>query len=137
VLIQTGASRYTPRFAEWFRFDSPDRIDSLIGDARVVVTHAGAGTLLAALEGGRSVVAVPRLASLGEHVDDHQLELCEALERAGLIRVVADVSDLTRALSTEHAPATWSPTPRTQLTATIADAIAELSPVSRRLRLPR
>lgn len=129
VVIQTGASQYEPRHAEWFRFDSPERIESLMREARVVVTHAGAGSLLMALECGGTILAVPRLASLGEHVDDHQLELCQTLEQAGLIRVAADRSDLDAMLKTlEVAPMTWSPAPRAQLIATVAGAVAALSP---------
>lgn len=137
VVIQTGASQYQPRHAEWFRFDSPERIESLIRDARVVVTHAGAGSLLTALECGRSVLAVPRLASLGEHFDNHQVELCEALEQAGLIRVATELSDLTRMLALEPLPAVWSQAPRRQLTETIADAVAALSPTRGQLRPDR
>lgn len=129
VVIQTGASHYEPCHAEWFRFDTPMRIESLMKEARVVVTHGGAGSLLTALECGRTVLAVPRRASLGEHVDDHQLELCVALEEAGLIRVLADCSDLdTMLLTLEEMPMTTSPAPRARLMATIAGAVASLSP---------
>lgn len=127
VVIQTGNSRYEPQQAEWFRFASPDRIESLFRDARVVVTHAGSGSLIKALECGRSVLAVPRLASLSEHFDDHQIELCEALERGGSIRTVSVISDLDRLLSLEPEPATWSPANRAQLTTAISAAVTALT----------
>jgi UDP-N-acetylglucosamine--N-acetylmuramyl-(pentapeptide) pyrophosphoryl-undecaprenol N-acetylglucosamine transferase len=41
-------------------------------EADVVVTHAGTGSALAALEAGKLPILVPRTAALGEHVDDHQ-----------------------------------------------------------------
>ncbi len=47
--------------------------------ADAVVCHAGSGTLRDALKLGHTPVVVPRLAKFGEHVNDHQLELVEAL----------------------------------------------------------
>ncbi|WP_369255676.1 glycosyltransferase [Geodermatophilus amargosae] len=53
----------------------------------VVVTHAGAGTVLDLLRIGISPVVVPRRRARGEHVDDHQAELAQLLERRGLAHV--------------------------------------------------
>ncbi|MCB9734532.1 MAG: hypothetical protein H6745_18255 [Deltaproteobacteria bacterium] len=47
--------------------------------ADVVVTHAGSGAVRDALVLGHCPVVVPRLARFGEHVNDHQLELVDAL----------------------------------------------------------
>jgi UDP-N-acetylglucosamine transferase subunit ALG13 len=49
--------------------------------ADVVITHAGVGSILLASRAGHVPVIVPRLARLGEHVDDHQVELARALEQ--------------------------------------------------------
>jgi len=48
-------------------------------EADVVVTHAGSGSVRDALTLGHRPVVVPRLERHGEHVNDHQLELVEAL----------------------------------------------------------
>lgn len=128
LVVQTGASQHEPRHAEWFRFESPARIESLMREARVVVTHAGAGSLLMALECGTPVVAVPRLSSLGEHVDDHQLELCEALQGAGLIRVATDGASLRALLQTiDERPPMPAPGSRARLIASVQEAVASLS----------
>src|SRR4029078_6929114 len=52
-------------------------------EADVVVAHAGVGTALAALEVGKCPVLVPRRLAHGEHVDDHQTQIAEALARRG------------------------------------------------------
>lgn len=57
----------------------------------LVVTHAGVGSVLACLKSGKVPVVIPRLASRGEHTDDHQLELARRLGETGLV-AVADVS---------------------------------------------
>ena len=53
-------------------------------NADVVVTHAGVGSALTALESGRLPVMVPRLRRFGEHVDDHQTQIAHELQRRGL-----------------------------------------------------
>jgi UDP-N-acetylglucosamine:LPS N-acetylglucosamine transferase len=65
--------------------------------ADVVVTHAGTGSAVAALEAGVRPVLVPREAAHGEHVDDHQLQIAAELHRRGLAMSVR-VAELTRAL---------------------------------------
>ena len=67
--------------------------------ARVVVSHAGVGSIMLALMAGRRPVVVPRIAALGEAVDDHQVPLARRLDAAGLVRLVEDPDDLAAAVS--------------------------------------
>lgn len=54
-------------------------VSTRLAGADVVICHAGSGTIRDALKLGHRPVVVPRLARFGEHVNDHQLELVEAL----------------------------------------------------------
>ncbi len=56
--------------------------------ARVVVTHAGVGSVMVALSNGKRPVVVPRRKALGEAVDDHQLELGRRFAQAGFVTLV-------------------------------------------------
>jgi UDP-N-acetylglucosamine--N-acetylmuramyl-(pentapeptide) pyrophosphoryl-undecaprenol N-acetylglucosamine transferase len=49
-----------------------------------VITHAGVGSALSALEAGKCPVFVPRRKRCKEHVDDHQALLASELDRRGL-----------------------------------------------------
>jgi UDP-N-acetylglucosamine transferase subunit ALG13 len=49
-----------------------DELHQAMREADVVVTHAGTGSALAALEAGKLPILVPRSHAHGEHVDDHQ-----------------------------------------------------------------
>ena len=49
-----------------------ERYSDVIEQARVVVAHAGIGTVLAARQAQVPVILVPRRANLGEHRNDHQ-----------------------------------------------------------------
>ena len=62
--------------------------------ADVVITHAGVGLALLALAAGRCPVLVPRRAERNEHVDTHQREVADELERRGLA-VVCEADELT------------------------------------------
>jgi UDP-N-acetylglucosamine transferase subunit ALG13 len=99
IIIQIGKTTYEPKNAEYFRFTSNEEIDRLYEDARVVVCHAGVGSILTALEHGKPVIAVPRRKKYGEHIDDHQLDIAGEMEREGRITVVCDVEELEGALN--------------------------------------
>jgi UDP-N-acetylglucosamine--N-acetylmuramyl-(pentapeptide) pyrophosphoryl-undecaprenol N-acetylglucosamine transferase len=50
----------------------------------IVVTHAGTGSAIAALEAGKRPILVPRDPTHGEHIDAHQYDIARELERRGL-----------------------------------------------------
>lgn len=53
--------------------------------ARVVVSHAGIGTVLMAISQQKPLIIMPRRVSLGEHRNDHQMATAKALsERRGI-----------------------------------------------------
>jgi beta-1,4-N-acetylglucosaminyltransferase len=99
VVIQIGKTSYEPKNAKYFRFVSKNEIAELYDSARVVVCHAGVGSILTALEHNKPVIAVPRKKNSGEHIDDHQLEIARKLESEGNISVVYDVGELKKALA--------------------------------------
>jgi UDP-N-acetylglucosamine transferase subunit ALG13 len=66
--------------------------------ARVVVMHAGAGSVIAALANGKQPIVVPRLRVHREAVDDHQVAFGRRLHEAGLVRLVEDPADLASEL---------------------------------------
>jgi UDP-N-acetylglucosamine transferase subunit ALG13 len=83
VIVQYGSSAYVPRHAEGFQWASGQRMEQLTQAARVIVTHAAAGSILVALLRQKPLVVVPRLLRFGEHLDDHQRQLAEALDAQG------------------------------------------------------
>lgn len=84
VLWQTGATDVARLGIEARAFVPADELDRAIAAADVVVTHAGTGTALSALEAGKAPVLVPRERAHGENVDDHQALISAELARRGL-----------------------------------------------------
>lgn len=79
----------------------PERdLSQAMREADVVVAHAGVGAAIAALEAGKCPVLVPRRHAMGEHVDDHQIQIATELrDRALSVSVDADELTLTHLLA--------------------------------------
>jgi len=99
VLVQYGASPVRPPNAECVEFLLFDELVEAIRAARVVVTHAGVGSILTVLSAGKRPVVVPRLQRYGEAVDDHQVEFGRRLGEAGLVTFVEEPSGLATAVA--------------------------------------
>lgn len=84
VYWQTGSTDVAGLGIEAHAMVEAPELASRMAEADLVVAHAGAGSVLAAMRAGRSPLLVPRLARYGEHVDDHQVEICREMERRGL-----------------------------------------------------
>lgn len=63
-----------------------------------VVCHAGSGTIRDVLLAGHIPVLMPRRATLGEHVDDHQLDIARAMAAEGRA-IVAEADTLAEAIA--------------------------------------
>jgi UDP-N-acetylglucosamine transferase subunit ALG13 len=97
VVIQRGLTKAVPQFAQSFEFKPRDDLLHRYDGARVIVTHAGIGSIIDALKAGKPLIVVPRLKKFGEHNTDHQIELARAVERRGWGRVVIDIGALAEA----------------------------------------
>lgn len=97
VFIQTGTSQYIP-LCPHQAFCGQEQFGELMETCNILITHGGAGTMVNAVKRGKKVIAVPRLARYGEHVDDHQLELTARLHEMNLLCACPDVEQLPEAL---------------------------------------
>lgn len=123
VVVQHGASTVRPRNARCVEFMSFEDVVEHIRAARVVVTHAGTGSILVALANGKRPIVVPRRRVYGEAIDDHQIDFARALAPSGLITVVED----PRALAEKVAgtPSTNGSAPRVELDGPLARELGD------------
>jgi len=98
VLAQIGPSERPPRFVRHVRFLEPSAFEQAYTDATLIVAHAGTGSILSALERGKSILVMPRRAALRETRNDHQVATARAFVELGKIPVAWDEHDLPLAL---------------------------------------
>lgn len=99
VFAQTGYSDYKPKNYEFKPFLDRDEFAKITEKADIVVTHGGTGAIIGAVKKGKKVIAVPRLAKYGEHVDDHQLQLVGQFQELNLIYECDDCQQLGTAVA--------------------------------------
>ena len=127
ILVQYGSSSVRPANARCLEFLPFDDLLREMRAARVVVMHAGIGSIMSALACGKRPVVVPRLVRYREAVDDHQLPVARRLEAAGLVTVVEDLSHLEEAVITAGAAVDVSVGPDERLVAELREYLAAQS----------
>ena len=105
VICQTGETDLMPTAMTVIERMSPEEFESHVKTADLVVSHAGMGTILTCLLLGTPVVVFPRLGSLHETRNDHQVATCDRLRDRPGVRVASDASELLEALDTRQV---WS-----------------------------
>lgn len=85
VLWQVGATRIDRMPPDARRQVPTGEMRDAMREADVVISHAGVGSALAAMQTGKRALYVPRRSAYGEHVDDHQVEMARELERRRLV----------------------------------------------------
>lgn len=98
VFAQIGYSDYVPQNYRYNNFLDREEFSVEMGKADIVITHGGTGAIIGAVKKGKKVIAVPRLAKYGEHVDDHQLQLVGQFKELDLICECDDVDKIGEAL---------------------------------------
>lgn len=99
VIIQTGHISYKIQTAKHFRFLSEEEFSKLYESARLIVSHAGIGSIMTALRYNKPFIIVPRMKKHGENRDDHQLEIAVEIENEEIATVVYDVKNLEKLIN--------------------------------------
>jgi UDP-N-acetylglucosamine transferase subunit ALG13 len=94
VFAQIGPGEYKPRHMRHVEVLSKDEFERTVAAADGLISHAGIGSITAALRTGRPTVVLPRLKRYGEHVNDHQLHTALKFEELGCVLVAHDTADL-------------------------------------------
>jgi UDP-N-acetylglucosamine transferase subunit ALG13 len=118
VFVQIGPGTYQPQHVPFTRYLDRGDFQQRVDACRLVVAHAGMGSILTALTHGRPILILPRRAALGEHRNDHQLATAEHLADREGITVAMDEAELATRLddlSALETPPPISPDARPEL----------------------
>jgi len=103
VIAQIGCGAYKAKHLMVMDFCSPNKFVNIISSSRLVISHAGIGTISQAIKLNKPVVVMPRKISLGEVDNSHQYATARQLEAEGKILVAYEVSDLLAKLKEARA----------------------------------
>lgn len=95
---QVGLGGYSPASLEFSETLKPSQFAKQIAKCKVIVSHAGMGTILTALQLAKPIIVMPRQSSLGEHRNDHQLATVENLRGINGIHIADNEKELATAL---------------------------------------
>ena len=85
VIVQLGFTKYKSKHLETFDLIESERLNELIKEANLIITHGGVGSILSGLKFGKKVIAVPRLKKYQEHTNDHQKQIVDEFYNTGYI----------------------------------------------------
>ncbi|MDF2865810.1 MAG: hypothetical protein K0R72_628 [Clostridia bacterium] len=79
IIAQVGHTKFVSEKIKTIDFLDEEEFNRYIEKCEFVITHGGVGSIFSSLLKGKKVIAMPRIKKYGEHVDDHQIEICEKL----------------------------------------------------------
>jgi UDP-N-acetylglucosamine transferase subunit ALG13 len=96
IVAQMGGNNYDKinDRIEIKSFISSDEFEKYMNESDFVICHGGVGTIFTALEKGKKVIVIPRLKKYGEHINDHQVDICKQLQDEGYIVYLSDGEDI-------------------------------------------
>jgi UDP-N-acetylglucosamine transferase subunit ALG13 len=83
IIAQVSTGKYQAKNIKTVSFLAPDEFDKIFKQARVIVAHAGMGTIITAMRYEKPIIIFPRIAALGEHRNEHQLATTKQMAEMG------------------------------------------------------
>jgi len=99
IFGQISRAAHIPESFETTSFISPELFDVKFREADLIVSHAGMGTIISALQHSKPIIVMPRLAEFHEHRNDHQLATARSFGKLGFVKDVYSENELIEALN--------------------------------------
>jgi UDP-N-acetylglucosamine transferase subunit ALG13 len=100
IIAQVHHSKYKVKNMKSVATMKPLEFNENFSRADLIVSHAGMGTIISALQNNKPTIILPRSAALGEHRNDHQLATAKILEKLKFIHVIYDEKELNTKILT-------------------------------------
>ena len=111
VVAQIGSTEFkSSKPEEEFeihKFLTNEVFEKYMNEARVIITHAGVGTIIYGLKNRKKMIVAARLKKYGEHVNDHQLQILHTFANEGYIIPLENFDDLPRLIDIDFTPKEW------------------------------
>lgn len=104
IIAQVYKCGFTPKNIKTVDFLAPDEFNNLFDKASLIISHAGMGTILSALQKDKPIIVFPRIAALGEHRNEHQLATARKFKEMGIVNVAMNEKELSAILVNGNLP---------------------------------
>lgn len=99
VIMQSGFSTFEPKQCQCTKLLPYQHMINMIQKAHIVITHGGPSSFIMPLQYGKIPIVVPRRKQYGEHINDHQVDFCNAVhKRFGNIIVANNNKEIRNAI---------------------------------------
>jgi UDP-N-acetylglucosamine transferase subunit ALG13 len=122
VFAQIGPGVYQPKHMEYVVSLDKDKFDQTLHSSNAMISHAGIGSIVMALNASIPLLVMPRRKKYGEVVNDHQLHTARKFEELGHILVAYDTDELPEKIKLLK---TFIPKPRNPNRQGVIDRISQ------------
>lgn len=98
VIAQIGCTNFSDEKIKTFDFTSKEELNDLIDEAKIIITHAGVGTIIECISKDKKVIVVPRRKKYKEHTNDHQLQITKEFAEKKYVLPLYDEKKLDKVL---------------------------------------
>lgn len=102
IVVQAFKDNYEPKNVKVIDFLPPDEFNKLFNQARLIVSHAGMGTIISAMQKEKPIIIFPRVAALGEHRNEHQMATARQMAKMKYVYVAFDEEQLRELMLTPN-----------------------------------
>ena len=96
IIVQSGYTKFDSKHMKLIPYFSQDELDQYRQKAECIITHGGVGSILDGCRYGKKIIGVARLKEFKEHINDHQIEICEQFSKDGYILYAEKLEDIHR-----------------------------------------
>lgn len=94
IVVQSGYTKFYSKRMKLIPYFSQDDLDHYRKMASLIITHGGVGSILDGCRIDKKIIGVARLKKFKEHINDHQIEICERFSQEGYILFARNLEDI-------------------------------------------
>lgn len=98
IIIQHGNTPFDCPGCVCIPFMDMETFSRHVAESKVLILHAGAGSVIHAVRSGKIPIIMPRRMKYHEHVDDHQVAFAEVLAEKGFVIMIEEPDGLENAI---------------------------------------
>lgn len=93
-VVQALNSKIITKNIQLVDFLSPRDYEKYLTNAKLIISHAGMGTIISALVKKKPIIVMPRLLQFKEHRNDHQLGTAKQMDADGYVYIAYNEQEL-------------------------------------------